>query len=559
MDTLHKQIRRAQRRLTLEAFVGRLAWCWFVTLSLAALAIGAIKLWPFVDEQIWNLSWAGGALAVGLLVALVWTWVRRQDALAAAVEIDRRFDLKERVSSTLSLRPDQREAPFAEALVRDAEQRVSRIDVSQRFRVALDRRSLLPLAPACLALALAVLVGARAPEAQATAQAAATAAQIKKPAQTLVKKLAETRKLAAEKGLRDADLVLKQLEEAAKSLADRKKVDKKQTLVELNDLVKGAEQRRKELAGSAEMKQQFAQLKTLDQGPAQKLGQALKAGDFEKGQQELNNLAEQLAGDKLDAAGKQALGKQLEELQKTLAAKAEAQKQAEEALQKQVESQRRAGNTAGAEKAQQQLDKLAAKREQMEKMEQLAEQLKKAGEQMKKGEGKQAAETLEQTAKQFEQMGEKLDEMEMLDQALDQVADAKNAMACKECEGEGCKACQGGHANDPLGGNDLMPGVGIGGNRRGDGKAAASFVDSHVKQTVGKGAGVVTGEADGANRKGRVQEEIRGAFSSAEQQTAEALSSQRLPHDYRDHAKKYFDALREGQKSAPADSESEGQ
>ena len=58
---------------------------------------------------------------------------------------------------------------------------------------------------------------------------------------------------------------------------------------------------------------------------------------------------------------------------------------------------------------------------------------------------------------------------------------------------------------------------------------------------------MVTGTADGPNRKGQVQEEIKSQFSNAQQQTAEALSGQRLPHDYRDHAKKYFDTLREGQ------------
>jgi hypothetical protein len=543
---LQKQVRRAQRRLTFEAFVSRLAWCWFATFWAAVLAIAINKLWPVADQRVWTLGWFAGVLAVGLLVAICWTWAGRHDALTAAVEIDRRFDLKERVSSTYALSREQRTTPFAAALLRDAEQRVSRIDVAQRFRVSPGRLTLLPLAPAGLALVLAVLVGARAPQVPSRPQAAAATAQIKKPALALVKKLEETRKQAAEKGLRDALLVLEPLEEEAKSLAERKQFDKKQSLVELNDLVKGAEARRKELAGSAELKQQLAQLKNLDQGPAQKLGQALKAGAFEKARAELNQLAEQMAAGRLDAEGKRALGKQLDELRSSLSAQAEAQRQAEETLQKRVDSHRQAGNRAAAERAQQQLDKLAAQRDQMEAMRQLAEQVQQAGQQAARGENIEAAQTLRQVAELLEQVGDKLDEMEMLDRALGQVADAKNAMGCKECDGEGCKACQAGDAHNPLGGHDLRPGVGIGANRRGDGKAAASFIDSHVPQTVGGGSGVVTGEADGANRKGRVQEEIRRAFSGAEQHSAEALSSQRLPHGYRDHAKKYFDALREG-------------
>lgn len=547
MEVLQKQVRRAQRRMMLQALTGRLAWCWFATFAVAAGAIGAARYWTVSDLRTWDLAWLTGALVVGVLAALVWTWVCRQDAMAAAVEIDRRFELKERVSSSLALRADEREAPFAAALMQDAQQRLNRIDVAERFRVSLSRKSLLPLIPVAAACAIVLMVEARVPQTAVSAPAAAAVAQVQKPTEALAKKLEQTRKEALERGLPDADLTLKQLEIAAKSLADRKGVDKKQALVELNDLVKGAQQRRQELASGADLKQQFAQLKNMEQGPAQKLAQAMKSGDLTKAQQELEKLSEQLASGQLDEAGKQLLEKQLDEMRSVLEKRSESQRKAEHALAEKIEAERKAGNNAAAEKLQQQLDQLTAKKAQQEKLEQLAAGMKKAGEQLKQGKPKEAAETLAKIAEQFEEMGEKLAEMEMLDQALDQMAEAKSAMACQHCEGEGCEACQADKARDPLGANDLMPGVGIGGNRRGDGKAAASFIDSQVKQSVGRGAGIVTGQADGPNRKGKVQEEIREAYSSAEQQTAEALSGQRLPHDYRDHAKRYFDALREGQ------------
>jgi hypothetical protein len=72
------------------------------------------------------------------------------------------------------------------------------------------------------------------------------------------------------------------------------------------------------------------------------------------------------------------------------------------------------------------------------------------------------------------------------------------------------------------------------------------FYDSAVKQQPGQGPAKVVGEADGPNRKGRVRQEIQTEFSGSEQNAADALSEQRLPRDYRDHAQKYFDALREG-------------
>ena len=65
---------------------------------------------------------------------------------------------------------------------------------------------------------------------------------------------------------------------------------------------------------------------------------------------------------------------------------------------------------------------------------------------------------------------------------------------------------------------------------------------------MGRGAAAVTGQVGGANRKGQVEEEIKGQFTSARNESEDPLTGQRLPHDYREHAKKYFDAFREGQK-----------
>ncbi len=550
METLSRQIRRVHRRLVLQSLAAKLAWCWFVTLVLAAIAIGAGKLWPLVDDRTWAIGCAGTALAVGTLAAVVWTWARRQNALEAAVEIDRRFGLKERVSSTLALDPGQLETAIGQALVRDAAQRVGQIDVAERFRLRLDRRAWLPLVPASVAFALALFVHARAPENPAQA-ATAESAQIKQSARTAVKKIEEARKEAAEKGLPEVDGLLKQLEDGMKNLAKTPKADRKQTLVALNDLVKNAARRRDELAGAADMKQQLNPLKNMQPGPATKLGQALKNADLAKAVQELDKLREQLSGDKLDPQQKEALAKQLDQLQQSLEKKVQAHQQAQNELKEQLEKERRAGNTVAADKLQQQLDKLAEKTPQMERLNKMAQQLKQAAEGTKQGNSKQAADALARLSDQLAGMQQELQEMDMLDSTLAEMADCKNAMTCKECNGEGCGACQGGgdKFSDKWSRNDQAHrGGGMGAGDRGESKNDTDLYDSQVKPNVNKGASVIAGLADGPNRKGQVQEEIKGQFSSAPQQTAEALSGQRLPHDYRDHAKKYFDALREGQK-----------
>ena len=121
MDQIRKQVDRARRRLWLELLLGRLVKCWFVALAGAVIAIAVPKVIAIdgLPAQ-WAEMWLGGAVGAGLLVAFAWTLIRGRSELEAAMEIDRRFDLKERVASSLSLPPEAAETPAGRALVADA-------------------------------------------------------------------------------------------------------------------------------------------------------------------------------------------------------------------------------------------------------------------------------------------------------------------------------------------------------------------------------------------------------------------------------------------------------
>ena len=130
MDNLLKEIRRVQRRLALQRFLGVLGWCWFASLLAAAVVIGAARFYPLgiVDWQ-----WLAGFLAAGLVAAVGWTLLAITPALQAALEIDHRFGLKERVSSTLAMHPADRETVAGQALIADADARLRRIAVLEKF------------------------------------------------------------------------------------------------------------------------------------------------------------------------------------------------------------------------------------------------------------------------------------------------------------------------------------------------------------------------------------------------------------------------------------------
>ena len=117
MDMLERQVRRARRRLAAERFLDVLGWCWSAALLAALVLIAADKFWP-MGVAAW--MWAAGALGLGLFAAAVWTLLVGGSLLDAAIEIDHRFALKERVSSALGLRPDDRQTKAGEALLADA-------------------------------------------------------------------------------------------------------------------------------------------------------------------------------------------------------------------------------------------------------------------------------------------------------------------------------------------------------------------------------------------------------------------------------------------------------
>jgi len=568
MDLLRQQIVLARRRLLLQQFVGGLVWCWFVLLVIATVAIAASKIWYIpVDARTWSGAWLGGALGLGIVIALAHTWLKRKSSFDAATEIDRRFGLRERVASTLALSDHDLASPVGQALVSDVSEKLRRIHVAEKFRLQLDRRAWLPMVTAIGAFALAFLVDSRGQDnpVSATPTSSPAAAQVKKSTTALQKKLAEQKREAKEKGLAEAEHLFNKLEEGAKNLAGKNEVEQKQALVKLNDLAKDLEKRKQALGDSKSFQQQLNQLKDINKGPAEKMAQSLKNGDLQKAMDEVEKLKQQLAENKLDDQAKQELGKQLEKMQQALDQARNGHEQAKQDLQRQIEEKRQAGQTGEADKLQQQLDKLAQQDSRMDQLGQMSDKLGKAAQAMKNGQSQEASQQLSELQDELSQMQKENQELEMIDGALDQIADAKNAMKCDKCKGAGCEHCQGGGEGgadsdeDGEGGGNKRDEhgkrPGRGGNEWGRGHVAkgnpgedvkAGFYDSKVKQKVGEGAGIVTDQVEGPNRKGQVQEQIKQEFEAAKKDDTDPLTGQRLPRDYRDHAKTYFDALRDG-------------
>ena len=278
------------------------------------------------------------------------------------------------------------ETRAGQALVDDTIRRVERIDVGDRFQICLGSRPWLPLVPAAIAFCLLVFVDNRTRPNQANAASnVEIQKRVKNSAESLRKKIEKKKKEAATKGLQDATGLLGELEKKAKELTEKDAPDQKKAVVQLNDLAKQLEDRRNKLGGADGMKRQFEKLKKIGKGPAEKLADAMKKGDFNKAVDELKNLKKQIAKGNLDEKSQKQLQNQLKEMKDKLKEAADEHKQAIDDLKKQRDEQKQQGNTQNAAKLQEQLDKLAQKMPQMDQLGDLASKLGQLEQSMKKG------------------------------------------------------------------------------------------------------------------------------------------------------------------------------
>jgi rubrerythrin len=542
VEELQKQVRRAQRRLTFQRFVNVLGWYLFAALLVAMVLVVVDKWWP-LGVPSW--AWGAGALGVGMLAALVWTLATRQQALAAAIEIDRRFGLKERVSSALALESEDRETEIGRALLGDADRRVRRIEVSERFRLKPGRHLLLPLGPGIMAILAALLIPPAMAEKPADPKqnGPQVKKQVKNSAEDLRRKMAERREEAEKQGLKDAERLFKRLEEGSKDLVDRE-ADRKKALVELNDLSRQLQARREKLGGADKVKEQLNQLGKVDRGPADKFAQAVAKGDFKEAAEQLDKLKEQLNNSKLDAKQKEELAKQLDQLKDKLEQMAASQQGAMQDLKDRIAQMQQAGQTAEADKLQQQLNQLMQQAPQMDQLGQMAQQMGQCAQCLRNGKLQDAADAMKQLQAGLNGMQQQLDELKMLEDAMGQIAQARNQMNCPLCNGMGCQACQGaGFGQGP--GDGMGKGQGFGARPEADGQTSA--YDSQVRQKIGPGVADVTGEVYGPNAKGKAQQEIQQELNAVRQGTADPLTDQQIPRSLRDHAEEYFNRFREGQ------------
>jgi hypothetical protein len=539
MEQLHRQIARARRRLIFEQFLRCAIWSLFAALIIATIGLTVPKIWHVnVVAETWNAGWLGGAFAVSMLVAGAWTYATRRTTLDAAIEIDRRYGLRERVSSAISLQPRDLESEVGAALARDAARRVERIDVTEHFRVRASWLTALPVLPLAAALVLLLLPNVDAKKAAAVANSSKQVEIKKVKAQTrdIAKSFRETGDKLEEKGLKDGADLLRELEKAASELAD-KSVDRKKAMIKINEMAKKLEDRRQKMGGD-QLKEKLEKLGDVKPGPAGKLAKAMKQGDFETAVEELTKLKEKIESGNLSDEEKEKLASQLEQIKSKMDQMKQAHEEAKESLKEQIRKKQEAGDNQAANDLQNKLDQMNQMNEQMSQMDQLAQKMGECSECMKQGDSAGASEQLSDMMQDMQNLQEQMDELETLNEALDEL------MASKDMMGDGMDSLSGmgqggmGSGQGEGNGNGLGEGQGQGARpeERGDTGSYASKVASQIQ----KGQAVIAGKVDGPNVAGAAYETVKESVLRDAVRNSDALTDQKLPRDQRDHAREYF-------------------
>ncbi len=390
MEKLRQQVRKARGRMNMQTFVGIVAWSLFAWLVVAVIALAVPKIWAlgWSHEAARTYAWtvALGSLGLGLATAAVWTWVRRRGDLEAALEIDHRFGLKERISSTLALSPEDLQTEAGQALLADAVRRVERIDVGEQFGVKANWMAVLPLLPAVLVFVLAVVVPNASKDNQGTAQAKIVEVQpeVKTALDDLRKKIADKQKQAKDGDLDEADDFLKEMQKGLDSIRE-KSGDRKQAMVQLNNLARQMKDQASKMREADDIKKQMNNLKDINQGPADKLKSALEDGDFDKAADEMTDLQEKLKNGELAEKEQEQLKQQMQQMQDKLQQMVDAHAQAKQDMKDQIEKAKQDGDLQKAGQMQQKLDQLQQQQEAMDQLQQMANKLGQAAQAMEQG------------------------------------------------------------------------------------------------------------------------------------------------------------------------------
>lgn len=585
---LKRQIQRVRRRLFMQLCLNRLIIALVVACAVFAAWVLAKPYALGHSAKPW-MDWTVGGLALALatITAVVLALRRMPDHVAAALALDERFQLRERVTTSLTLSDHERVSSAGVALIADVGERIGTLPVGSKFPVRFGWQSMLvPVAAVALAL-LMIFYEPAIPEVQGkqekgTPLAAESIKEIEQKKQEFLNRPKSTDPNKTERPKsEDIKRIEAQIEEILKKPATTDK-EIRDRLSELSPLEEQLKQKEKEeadkLAGFDEQMKKLDQLqkkrkeegKSQD-GPGKDAKEALAQGDTEKAKEEFDRLSKKLKNNEMTEKDKEELKKEMQQLKNDLERlsrekdqeKKEQLEKKQQKLEEQLKNDRLDRETK--KKLEEELEKTKQEKKECEngqckqESRELAEKLERAQQALDKGDSDEAATALKDAAEQLERMEQNKQNQEDLENELQRLNDVRESMA------KACEDCQNGRDGkdgdaETLSRNQGKEGKGKGGKGgKGVGRRAENKSGSELKGTDArergrfndKGTKIHVGTAEGKSVIGKSGASITGEIKQASQDAPDAIEVQRIPKGYKDSAKGYFKNIGNQQTEAP--------
>ena len=557
MYEIERQVNRAHRRMNLAALLARVPAWLFAGLIIAVVAWAVPKVFPLAGtstdaaESGWQFYWLIGSVLVALVVAGILQWRKKVSRESASVEIDRRFTLKERISSAFGLNAEQEHDAAGQCLMNDAATRADRIDLRDEFPLRPSRRVLWLILPIALLVVLSFVPRAKPKEGVTVQTVSIEKPEIKTAIENAKKQLEEKKKQLTEMGLKDLasemETLGKKLDELDSGNADLKK----EALIKLNDLKDQLKEQQNSMGNPEDLKKTLNQLNDLKSAASRELNEALKKGEFDEAQKAIQNVLDKLKKGELTPAEQEQLAKDLQGMAQELKKMAENFEQKKQDLQSELKQAMKNGDMQKAAELQEKLEQMEKQKDQMKKLADLAQKLEKCADCMKPGEGKGGEKPGQQKGGQdpaeaqqaLEDLMEQMEQMDLDQKSLEALQDLEAEL--QECKNQ-VNGCEGGKHEKPNWG-DWGKGEGPGGGKRGMEENETGEYKTKVKGQLQKGQTVVTGDADGENVAGPSISEARELIQSSMSRDKDPIEDQQLQRWQKQHALEYFQKLRDGQ------------
>lgn len=555
MSRIRALVRQAKLRLALATFGRSFAYTLSAASILSMLVILTKRqmVFPFAVDTILLINFA-----LAVISSLAFTWLKLPEEVGVAQEVDKRCNLKERLSTSLSLEGDLAKSEIARALIADTEKSTGQINLTREFPLKPTRLFCFPcLLVPCMFLLYLWMDPVGIAKAEPVSESKVEEKnQVNEAAKLLKRQIQQRKRNASEKGLLEAEKLYGRLESKIDSVIKDPKMDQKQTMIAMNDLKKQLEQRSSQLSNPESFKKILAQMKGLQAGVGKEMLDAMKKGDYKSAKERIDQLANQLQKEGLSEQEKASLKKELDALGNALKKSIDAATQQKNQLERQLESAREAGDQAEVARLQEQFQSLDAQERQMQSLREMSDLMESASKSLDNDQLMDASASMEELAQRLDEMQKEASELKDLESTLGDIAQSKSAMRCQACSGSGCSQCSGSSmssgqmASRQANGSGTARGDGLGkGSGFGDRPETESETNTYQTQVQGKlteGKSVIAGIADGPNRKGVSREDLKQAIKASLKEQGSPSENQVIPRAEREHARQYFDQLREG-------------